>query len=623
MDLQNVSNINVPQGEVRTIHDKDSRLLWGRVSYDTTYRGDTQQTTYTGKNLSSISGYTNIDWGTSKSDYLPIVNNLSAGTYTISMVFTLTSRDDTSDASCMGIYLQSSNSGGSFIDRSVQWGTKGVGQSTTFTTTFTISSGNVGSFTRVYFYGCGVNGVGKTGTANITNIQLEKGSSSTPYEPYVGGVPSPNPNYPQDIHTVSGEQKVSVRTGKNMIDLNSASVGYLVLHTNGELGPNPNYSASDWIPVKAGGHYYQTATNTWYSCYYDKNKNFIAQINSSNIRPTQDGYIRTSWENTKADQVMMEVGDSGTTYEPYMGKSYTVGLTTKNLLDPAKMQIGYVNNGGGISTSSTTGDMVTPYYIPVKPNSSVTMTIFETTSTYAPWFGCSEYTSTNEGSFVTRQVDQTAGITSATFTVGATTNYIRVSARNLQDASKYQLEYGASSTSYSPYFDSIELAKIGTYQDYIYKSSGNWYVHKATNKVIFKGTETWASFPSQNRVCFYTNVADGTGTLGMSDHYTYGTVSGEGYPALGGFMYNGDTNKNMLFRQNDDTTITTATDYKTWLQSHNVTVYYALATPTDTQITDVTLLSQLNAVHQWLTRYGYQYGVVGTLPIIIDQEDLS
>ena len=41
---------------------------------------------------------------------------------------------------------------------------------------------------------------------------------------------------------------------------------------------------------------------------------------------------------------------------------------------------------------------------------------------------------------------------------------------------------------------------------------------------------------------------------------------------------------------------TSKTDFKNWLSTHNTIVYYVLATPTYTEITDSTLLSQLNAL---------------------------
>lgn len=53
-------------------------------------------------------------------------------------------------------------------------------------------------------------------TFNITNlkIQLEKSSTATDWERYTGGIPAPSPSFPQDIHTISGSNKLKVE-GKN------------------------------------------------------------------------------------------------------------------------------------------------------------------------------------------------------------------------------------------------------------------------------------------------------------------------------------------------------------------------------------------------------------------------
>lgn len=57
-------------------------------------------------------------------------------------------------------------------------------------------------------------------TYNISNIlvQIEKGTKATAYEPYTGGIPSPNPDYPQKIKSVVNPV-VKVR-GKNLIPTN-------------------------------------------------------------------------------------------------------------------------------------------------------------------------------------------------------------------------------------------------------------------------------------------------------------------------------------------------------------------------------------------------------------------
>ena len=61
-------------------------------------------------------------------------------------------------------------------------------------------------------------GVTTTGdTISYKNIQIEKGSEPTTYEPYTGGIPSPNPDYPQEIKSVVNPT-VKV-CGKNLLEL--------------------------------------------------------------------------------------------------------------------------------------------------------------------------------------------------------------------------------------------------------------------------------------------------------------------------------------------------------------------------------------------------------------------
>ena len=64
----------------------------------------------------------------------------------------------------------------------------------------------------------------------ISYVQLEKGTTATPYEPYTGGKPSPSPEYPQEIKNSGkwNEEKqkydVDVKvTGKNLFDIEKAS----------------------------------------------------------------------------------------------------------------------------------------------------------------------------------------------------------------------------------------------------------------------------------------------------------------------------------------------------------------------------------------------------------------
>lgn len=53
-------------------------------------------------------------------------------------------------------------------------------------------------------------------TISYKNIQIEKGSEATAFEPYTGGIPSPNPDYPQEIKSVVNPT-VKV-CGKNLLN---------------------------------------------------------------------------------------------------------------------------------------------------------------------------------------------------------------------------------------------------------------------------------------------------------------------------------------------------------------------------------------------------------------------
>lgn len=65
--------------------------------------------------------------------------------------------------------------------------------------------------------------------ANLKNkIQIEKGNTATPYEPYTGAKPSPSPAYPQEIVSAGKYDETSVKylfdvnvIGKNLIDIDA------------------------------------------------------------------------------------------------------------------------------------------------------------------------------------------------------------------------------------------------------------------------------------------------------------------------------------------------------------------------------------------------------------------
>lgn len=56
----------------------------------------------------------------------------------------------------------------------------------------------------------------------VGGVQIEKGTTATPYEPYTGGKPSPSPDYPQEIQVI--EHPVLRITGRNLVNVSDKIV---------------------------------------------------------------------------------------------------------------------------------------------------------------------------------------------------------------------------------------------------------------------------------------------------------------------------------------------------------------------------------------------------------------
>lgn len=148
---------------------------------------------------------------------------------------------------------------------------------------------------------------------------------------------------------------------------------------------------------------------------------------------------------------------------------------------------------------------------------------------------------------------------------------------------------------------SIELAKIGNYQDYIYKSGDDWYVHKEVGKVLLTGSENWVLMSTTaRRTAYYTIISDMSPYTNSNN--TPEMISNHFIPV----SENGTWTQGLMSREKNNTNraifcmnpslFTTTTDFTTWLSNNNTSLYYSLATLTDTQITDTTLISNLETI---------------------------
>lgn len=153
-----------------------------------------------------------------------------------------------------------------------------------------------------------------------------------------------------------------------------------------------------------------------------------------------------------------------------------------------------------------------------------------------------------------------------------------------------------------------ELNKIGNYQDCVYFKDGKWYLEKNTGTKTFDGSEAWAK-TSENDVNIYylTNSINSVSdyTDGFSTHFK----NAKAYPNKASTFAIRGGGQSIFFNHE---TITTINDWKTWLNSNNVTAVFPTL-PVITEITAPAILTQLNKLMEARTYDGLtNISVTGT-----------
>ena len=172
-------------------------------------------------------------------------------------------------------------------------------------------------------------------------IQLAS-STDESYEPYTGGKPSPNPDYPQEIKNVVNPTVKVV--GKNLWKIYEN--GY-INNINGDLSDSniKTYGATDFIKIKKNiviqSKSYDKTSNTAFSFrigFYDSEKKWIQNIiiqslsnpnivDISSFYISKAEYIRVSAPNTIFDDLQIEYGTQASEYEPYKEQSIVLPIT--------------------------------------------------------------------------------------------------------------------------------------------------------------------------------------------------------------------------------------------------------------------------------------------------------
>ena len=438
-----------------------------------------------------------------------------------------------------------------------------------------------------------------------------------------------------------GETQQDSTTGKNLIG--TFIQGGL---NNGVPTGATNRIRTDYIEVSSNDKYTFSNNNDKVDqmglSFYDTNKDFISAysgggwvgFNQTITMLSNAKYIIAVFRKTTnvglspTDnyKIQMEKGTTATSYEPYTGGSSapspsypfdihnvsgdnTIEICGKNLVVP--FSYSRTNNGldftynldGSITVDKTSTG--TAYAI---ANADVSTFTTLPAGTYTLSGGTNGIPIRFDDSTGTNIANTTS---STQFTLNQETKgYIQLRigrGKTFNNVKVYpMIEKGSTATEYEAYtgnsqlisLGSIELNKISTYQDYIYKENDRWYLHKEIGKVVFTGAESetieQGDNSSYSNSILRFNIAVSDKKLNLSDSAVDNILCNR-FTAKK-LNYDARTQESIAGHRNDKAVIifidssrlgsANVTGFKTWLSTHNTIVYYALAKPIDIPIED-------------------------------------
>ena len=392
-------------------------------------KGDTYQYSTTGKNLFDLSS-NNLEasWDGGQTGKVTIINDTTVKTQSAYVnwraksiniplaqastqyTLTLTLKSSTSTVEAKGYvevwYYNGSSSARIQLDGNNYYKfTSTTTASITFTTPADLV--NLG-------LSLNVGGSDVTKEAIYENIMLQTGATATDYEPYTGGIASPNPTYPQDIEVVTGGQNIKVYN-ENLFSIQDLVKGRL---DNGVIG-------------------YETNTTD-----LTLNTDSFSFTTNNNYRGVTSGYIEVKPQ---------------TDYVYSQGTQFTGLVFVTACYDKNKTYLGPATYNGIDNYSRKYTMLANTQYFRI----NIQLTSSGTTTIDTPRL--------SEGN--------------------TPTDYIPHQEQN------YEINLGTT-----------ELCKIGTYQDYIYKSGADWKIHREIGKVTLDGSESgWDYFFSTNGVYILHN----------------------------------------------------------------------------------------------------------------------
>lgn len=442
----------------------------------------------------------------------------------------------------------------------------------------------------ILFYG-NVAGTGNVGDyVDYTNLMITVGDTLENYEDY--GV-SPSPDYPSEVECVKGKNLYGNITWKIQ------TYAYFQLPTLNEdytlslkLKEGKTIPAGLYVMFTEKGFYDTTQKRIF---LIDNGiQQFIYKNNTlNNVKLNYISVYPSEYKDTLQDyfDIQLEKGTQATTYEPY--NTIQVKNVGKNLFNGI-FELGIIN--GSTGQNETNNNYIrNKNYIPVEELTDYKFSSIDFTGSVNIY----EYREDFSYNLTTNK--QIA--LSSYLTTNKDTKYVRfrpASATTNLDL-RFQLEKGTQATDYEPYQENTlnidlqgnELCSLpNKVKDELVIENGKAKIIKRIDKIVLNGTENWQKRSSTSQHTFLLNMGQ------IIDRHTYAYCTH--FTEISASELDNTTgiySKQTLSLLISYLECSTVEEFKTWLSTHNTTVYYELATPTEIELGEVDALSTFKGVN--------------------------
>ena len=464
---------------------------------------------------------------------------------------------------------------------------------------------------------------------------------------------TPTPDNPSDVQVIKGNNSIKIEN-KNLFT-SELTYGRAWNNSNGtgDVWSGQYARTSDFIKVKPNTTYTISFVSKGNSksgniLSYTSSQSFInSVVLDTNLTFTTSSttyYVKFNFYNgsgyTTGDiyNLQLENNNSATSYVAHQEQVLPLNLPVENLIPTNEnaWEQGTISSADGTNSSSTARIRTIDYYT-IKPGS---YSLSIQNSTYC-WLNIIYYDSNKN--YITSQalISSIDGLQNAQITTPSNTKYFRATIKidnsttilpSDINLAKPQIELGSKTNQYTPYgTTTIEYCKIGDYADSFEHDLENdkWYINKAIGKVVWDGTTNpnKNSGDSSNYLYYYPTSERLKDTPIICDKLTHKALAnintGNTLEAVG--ISTLTTNSVLYFNVGYYISTNTPAGVSAYLSSDNITTYYVLSTPTHTEITDTTLISQLNAILEAVS-YDGQTNISQTntgLPFIISASALK